>query len=74
MGKHRNLIFGAMLVVGFAFIYLLYFTDLIGPTYSYVRLKNGQEFTDVKVKRVDDMGFRINGTYYTEFDIDSLAR
>lgn len=73
MGKHRNLIFGILLIIGFVFIYLLYFTNLIGPTYSYVRLKNGTEFRNVKVKRVDDMGFTIDGSYYTEFDIDSLA-
>jgi len=41
--------------------------------YTYVRLKNGTEFRDVPVKRVDDIGFKINGNYYTEFDIDSLA-
>ena len=74
MGKHRNLIFGAMLIVGFAFIYALYFTEMFGPTYKYVRLKDGKEFYDVKLHWMSDHDVRINGIYYTEFDIDSLAR
>jgi hypothetical protein len=73
MGKHRNLIFGLMGVVGFVFIYILYGTDLISPKAEYVRLKNGKEFHNVPFRQTSDFDVYIDGNYYTKFDIDSLA-
>jgi len=70
--KHKIMWFG-MLIVGSAFIYTLYGTDLLSPKAEYIRLKNGQEFHNVPIRQVDNMGYRIDGTYYTQFDIDSLA-
>tara|TARA_R110000772_G_scaffold223563_5_gene334136 strand:- start:2317 stop:2538 length:222 start_codon:yes stop_codon:yes gene_type:complete len=72
MKRNKKLLIVLLLLTP-AIIYIIYFTDSLSIKYSYVRLKNGTEFRDVPVKRVDDIGFRINGNYYTEFDIDSLA-
>jgi hypothetical protein len=72
MKRNKKLLIVLLLLTP-AIIYIIYFTDSLSIKYSYVRLKNGTEFRDVPVKRVDDIGFRINENYYTEFDIDSLA-
>jgi hypothetical protein len=63
-----------MLVISVIAIYIMYGTDLVSPTYSYVRLKDGTEFKNVSVKWTSDVDVRIDGKYYTNFDIDSLAR
>ena len=70
--KHKIMWFG-MLIVGSAFIYTLYGTDLISPKVEYIRLKNGKEFHNVTFRTTSDIDVYIDGEHYTNFDIDSLA-
>ena len=74
MGKYRKQIFIGMGIVGFILIYIINFTDAFSLKYEYVRLKNGREFHNVPVRWPSDIDVCIDGTYYTKFDIDSLAR
>jgi hypothetical protein len=74
MARKHKIIWLTMLLLTPIFIYIIYFTDLIAPTYKYVRMKDGTEYHDVKLKWVSDHDVRVDGTYYTQFDIDSLSR
>lgn len=71
MRSKRRMLIG--LIIAMVAITIINFTDILSPTYSYVRLKDGTEFHNVPVKRTGDIHIRIDGTYYTEFDIDSLS-
>ena len=63
-----------MIVLTPVFMYVIYGTDILSPTYDYVRLKDGTEFHNVPVTFPSDIDVKIDGKYYTQFDIDSLAR
>ena len=63
-----------MLVVGFIFIYLLYFTNAIAPKAEYIRLKNGKEFRNVPVIWPNRVDVIIDGQRYSNYDIDSMVR
>jgi hypothetical protein len=71
--RRSKIILIVMMVLTPVFIYIIYGTDLVSPKAEYVRLKNGQEFQDVSVRRTSDLDVYIDGKHYTEFDIDSLA-
>jgi hypothetical protein len=71
--RKSRIILIAMAILTPVFIFGIYGTDLLSPKAEYIRLKNGTELHDVPVRKVDDYGYRIDGTYYTQFDIDSLA-
>lgn len=72
--KKSKIIMFALLPIGAALIYLINFTDVLTPKAEYVRLKNGQEFRDVPVRWPSDVDVVIDGTWYTQYDIDSLVR
>lgn len=64
-----------MAVLSPIFIYMIYFTKLLSPTYQYVRLKNGKEYRNITVRYSSDIDVVLDGQYYiTTFDIDSLVR
>jgi hypothetical protein len=76
MKKHQKMSI-VMLVVGFIFIYLLYFTnaaDAIAPKAEYIRLKNGKEFRNVPVRWPNRVDVIIDGQRYSNYDIDSMVR
>ena len=73
--KKNKIIWIGMFMLTPIFIYIIYFTNLVSPTYQYVRLKNGKEYRDVTVRYSSDIDVVLDGQYYiTTFDIDSLVR
>ena len=72
--RKRTLIRMSIMLVLSAVVIILIQYDVFTPKCSYVRLKDGTEFHNVKVRWPSDVDVVIDGKYYTEYDIDSLAR